>query len=99
MEKDKQIINDLIAGGLVGAALGALLSNENETGNNAVLGAIAGAAMVATFRANEEAKKTNIPLILEENGNLYEVYRNGEKRFLKKLEKSQTKVPTNFKLL
>jgi len=98
MENDKQIINNLIAGGLVGAALGALLSDENKSGNNAVLGAIAGAAIVATFRANEEAKKSNLPMVLEEDGSLYEVYPNGDRRLLKKIEKPQIKIPSKFNL-
>ena len=96
MKQDKQIVEQLIAGSVIGAALGALLSKEKSEGS--MLGAIAGAAIVATFRANEEARKTDLPILQVEEGSLYEVRPNGNKRFLKKIGQPQVEMPRKFKL-
>lgn len=79
MEQDDKILENLITGGVGGAALGALLSKDK--GEGATLGALAGAAILATFRANEEAKKSKLPLILEEEGSLYEISPDGQRKF------------------
>ena len=79
-EKDKTL-DTLIAGGFIGAALGALLSKDKDEG--AIIGALLGAAFAATHNANEEAKKTKLPLKFTENGKLYELLPSGEKRFIK----------------
>lgn len=95
MKKDEEILQSLIAGGLIGAALGTLLSKDND---DTTLGAIAGAAILATLKANENAQKTNVPVYVEEQGSLYEINSNGEKRFIKTINKSAKKVPEHFKL-
>ncbi len=84
MNNDDEIIGSLIAGGIIGAALGSLLSEKNSAGENTFLGALAGAAIVATYKANQNAQKTNVPVYVEENGSLYEQTTNGEKRFIKR---------------
>ena len=96
MKNDNEIIESLIAGGLLGAALGALVSKNKEQG--ATLGALAGAAILATFKANEQAMQTNLPMLVEEEGSLYEVQAGGKKRFIRKIDKSSRKLPENFKL-
>lgn len=96
MQSDEKIVESLIAGGIVGAALGALLADNREKG--AVLAAIAGTALLATYKANERAKQTNLPFYIVEKGNLVEVLPNGQKRFVRKIEKSSTKLKSNFKL-
>ncbi len=94
--KDDDVIESLIAGGLIGAALGALLSKDKE--NGATLGGLAGAVLLATFKANEAAKKTNVPLYIEENGSIYEINSQGNKKFIKKIRESNSEVPKKFKL-
>ncbi|MFM9839509.1 MAG: hypothetical protein ACKVOQ_14665 [Cyclobacteriaceae bacterium] len=95
MKNDNEIIESLIAGGIIGAALGALITNNK---NGAGLGAIAGAAILATFKANELAKKMNFPLIVEENNTLYQIEKDGTKRLLKQLSKPSIHVAENFTL-
>lgn len=95
--QDEKILESLIAGGIIGASLGAIISRNNK-GAGTLLGAIAGAAMLASYRASEEAKKTGISLILEENDDLYEVYSNGTKKFIKHLPKSNKILPKKFTL-
>src|SRR5690606_23805023 len=96
MKNDEEIIESLIAGGFLGAALGALLSKNKEEG--ATLGALAGAAILATFKASEQAKKSNVPVLYEEDGCLYEEHPGGTKKFVKELEKSRRLTNDKFKL-
>jgi hypothetical protein len=81
---------------LIGAALGALVSKNKEEG--ATIGALAGAALLATFKANEKAMQTNLPMYVEENGDLYEIKLGGIKKFIRKIEKPTVKLQENFKL-
>lgn len=96
MKNDEEILESLIAGGLIGAALGALLSKNKEEG--ATLGALAGAAILATFKANEKAMQTNLPMYVEENGNLYQIQPGGIKKFIRKIDKPSVKLQEHFKL-
>lgn len=96
MKEEDEIVENLIAGGLIGAALGALLSKSK--GDGAALGALAGAAIMATYKANERAQKTNVPFYIEEDGNLYEIQSGGKKRFVRTIEKSDVVLPKRFKL-
>lgn len=96
MKEEKTTIESLMKGGLIGAALGALLSKDKEDG--AIIGALLGAAISATSKANEEAKKANIPLFMEENGKLYEISSSGQMRFVRKIDKKVSGLPEKFQL-
>jgi len=85
MSEDKKIIKKLLAGGFIGATLGQIMSKNRS--NGITLGALAGAALVATFTAYEKAKKSNLAMIYEEDNVLYQEI-NGEKIKIKDLEKS-----------
>jgi len=93
-EKDK--LDDLIAGGLIGAGLGALLARDKEDG--AIIGALLGAAFTATLRANKEAHKTNQPVYEAVQGRLYRMMPNGEREFIKELPKASKKWSGAFML-
>ena len=96
MNSEENTIKSLVAGGLIGAALGALLSKDKEDGS--IIGALLGVAFSATLAANEEAKKTKIPVYEEENGKLYAINPGGEKFFIKDIQKPTIKLPKRFKL-
>ena len=96
MSKDNKTLESLIAGGAIGAALGALLSKDKEDG--AILGALLGAAIFGTLKANEEAQKTNQPVMIAEDGKLYEILPDGQKRFVKDLPKPKGQWPDRTKL-
>lgn len=97
MPKRKETtIESLIAGGFIGAALGALLSKNK--GSGAVLGAIAKAAITASMEAYEEAKETKLPLMVEEDDVLYEVRSDGTRKKIKNLPSSTIKLPKHFVL-
>lgn len=96
MDNDNKIVNDLIAGGVIGANLGAIIANDSKEG--ATIGAIAGAVILATLKANNEAKQTHIPFYFQENNSLYEMSQDGQKHFVRNIEKSQTKLNKHFTL-
>lgn len=96
MATDENRMDSLIAGGLIGAALGAFLSKDKEEG--ALAGALLGAAIAATAQASEAAKNSKVPFLLEEQGKLYEVQPSGEKRFVKNISKPSRQLPDTFKL-
>ena len=96
MRNEDDNIQRLVTGGILGAAIGALLSKDKEDG--AFIGALLGAAIAATTKANEEAKKTNIPQLVQEDGKLYEINTAGEKIFIKELRKTNSHLPEYFKL-
>ncbi len=97
MVNDDEILNSLVKGGLIGAALGTILSRKQ--GDGAILGAIAGAVLLATFKANETARNANLSVYVEEHGKLYEILAGGEKRFIKSIEKPKGQFPAHFKLI
>lgn len=92
---NEEMIESLVSGGFIGAALGALISGNK---NGATLGALAGAAIAATLKASDNAAKTNLPVLREENGNLYEFMPDGQKKFIRKLKKPSATTPEKFKL-
>ena len=96
MEQDKEILHNLIKGGVVGATLGALLTS-NKRGES-YLGAIAGAVLFATFKASQQAQYANVVTYIEEDGSIFELQPGGSKTFVRKIDKSNIKVATHFKL-
>ena len=95
MEKDDEVIQSLIAGGIIGSALGALLTQK---GTGAAIGAIAGAAIFASIKAQENSSKVGIPMIIEKNHALYEVLSDGTEIFIKDLPKSSLEIDKKFTL-
>ena len=93
-QKNQDKIESLVIAGIIGATFGALISKNKHNGSG--LGAIAGIAFWASLSANKEARKTKIPLLLEENDALYEVYPNGDKKLIKYFEKQDSILPKKF---
>lgn len=96
MKNDNEIVQSLIAGGVVGASLGTLLTKNIE--QSTPLGTLASAAILATFKANEAAEKTSISMFFEEDGYLYQTQSGGLKQRVKKIEKPVVKLQDHFKL-
>lgn len=96
MVKDENIIQSLIVGGIVGAALGTLISKDK--GEGVKLGALAGAVLLATYEANKRAQSTNTPLFIEENGKLYKILPGGNKTFIRNIPKPARAIKKHFKL-
>lgn len=96
MNEENPTIESLIKGGIIGAALGALISKDKEDG--AMMGALLGAAIAATLKANQAARQTKVPVYIEEDGKLYEIDQDGSQRFIKNVKKSVLHLPEQFKL-
>ena len=96
-KKEEAILRSLLLGGVLGASLGALILKNNR-GESTVLGAIAATALLASVKANERAKKTEIPLVIEEDHALYRIYADGSRKFLKNLPKPEGSLPKKFTL-
>ena len=94
MNNDNEIVKNLVAGGIIGAALGAMISDDNQQG--ATIGAIAGAVIFATLKANEEAKKTHVPFYIQEDFVLYKINTDGTKEFVRTVEKHKTDLKKHF---
>ena len=95
MKNDAEIVELLIKRGVVGATLGALLTKNNGEG---MAGALAVAAILATYKASEKAVETRVPMYVEENGSLYMTQPDGIKKFIRKIEKPGITLQQNFKL-
>ena len=95
MNEDKEIFDALILSGLIGTSLEALIT-ETKHGN--ALGALAGFAILASFRANQQAQKTNVPFLIVKNNALYEVQKNGVESFVRELPQQPSTIPQFFTL-
>lgn len=93
---DENIFKSLVKGGIIGAALGAIISKDTEEG--ALIGGIAGAAILATYQASQETQANNLSVMVEEDGAIFEKFPNGEKKLIKKIQKQNIKVRKKFKL-
>jgi outer membrane lipoprotein SlyB len=89
------IIKDAIAGGLIGAALGAMLTGKSD---RSVLAAIVGAAIGASLSAQSEVKKLDTSVLYEINGIIYRVHPDGSKEFVKRIPRSKRRVTKEFRL-
>jgi hypothetical protein len=95
MKTDNEILSSLLRDGFSGASFSLLVGNKNDDN---VIHLLAGAALLATYRACERALDTLLPLYIEEDGNLFEIKGNEEKKFIRKIEKPAKKLPQHFKL-
>ncbi|MBL8677298.1 MAG: hypothetical protein JNJ47_07795 [Alphaproteobacteria bacterium] len=90
------MVGDLVAAGVIGAALGALISDKKNRGENSLLGAIAFIAIMASLKAGEKAKRSSLSTIVEEDDAIYKVSSSGKRKFIKQIDKEKRKVRENF---
>lgn len=95
MPDNNDIIENAIAGGVIGAALGALFTGKSK---GAFASLIAGAAIGASIKALEKAKHTDVPILYEENGSIFKRYPDGRNEFVKDIEQQDVNIPENFSL-
>jgi|688.fasta_scaffold474309_1 hypothetical protein len=81
MNERNKDIERLIADGLIGESFGAFLAKDDD--NEEAIACIRAAAS-ATKIAYEEAKKTNVPFLIMQDGKLYEIKGARGKRLVKK---------------
>jgi uncharacterized membrane protein len=95
-QKNKdEIIESALAGGLIGAALGAMLTGKSK---DSLVAALLGAAIGASVKALDEAKVNGLPVLIEENGALYKLNPDGTKKLLKRKKKVSQIIPPSFQI-
>lgn len=93
-ENSTKIIEGALAGGLVGTALGAVLSGKRS---DTIVAALLGAAIGASLKALQEAVDIQKLVMIEEDGILYYLYPDGSKEFIRRLKKiSSSQIPSSF---
>ncbi len=89
------IIERALAGGLIGSALGALLTGKSRT---ALVSAIVGAAVGASINALNRAREHNLAVMYEEKGILYKQNPDGSRKRIRAIQKSNTVIPPSFSI-
>lgn len=90
-----EIIEGFLAGGLIGASLGAILTGKKK---ETIVASLVGAAIGASIIAQKEAESLTTPIMYEENGRIYKRYANGSIEFVKDLPKSRAVIPSTFSI-
>lgn len=92
-ESKHEIIEGAIAAGLVGAALGALLTGKSK---GAIAAGIAGAAIGASIKATRRAERLQLSYLYEENGIIYRANPDGTRSEVKRLTRNEIDIPVKF---
>jgi hypothetical protein len=96
-DRENNIFQTLAKSGIIGAAMSYLLLKKKERQTSSR--SLAGAAILATYEANQVARQSNIPVYVEENGKLYAMGEKGQKSFIKDLPKPINNLSKKFKLV
>jgi|688.fasta_scaffold809717_2 hypothetical protein len=97
MKNDNEIIEKLIAEGLISKDLVILL--DEKEGQEIDLGILTSASALATYRASELSKELKIQMYVKENSSLFLLENDGSKKFIKKIKKPLLKPKKNFKII
>jgi hypothetical protein len=97
MKNDNEIIEKLIAEGLISKDLVILL--DEKEGQEIDLGILTSASALATYRASELSKELKIQMYVKENSSLFLLENDGSKRLIKKIEKPLLKPRKTFKII
>lgn len=95
---EEELLQSLIKGGVIGGALGALLSDPKNRQENAVLFAVAGAAILASYQASQRAKATSLPVYKIKEGSLIKEHQDGRIEVLKDNIDFKSKIPNKFRI-
>ncbi len=99
MTKQKQsrdkIIEGALVGGVVGAALGAIITGQSKGSMTAML---VGAAIGATVNAKKEADEFQLTRLAEIDGKIYKIAPDGTKKLIKSIARTPNTIPDTFTL-
>lgn len=87
-------ISELISAGIVGTALGKILTGKKETSR---ISGLVGIAVTATYKAFKSSTE-NAPVLIIDNRNVYEVDKHGNRTFIKHLPQLDVEIPESFKI-
>ncbi|PJZ65480.1 hypothetical protein CH371_13940 [Leptospira wolffii] len=97
-QEDDQNLENIIAGGLLGAGLTTLLKNRKADSTEIALGALLGAIVLSSINAKEKAKEHNQEVLIRRGDSLYRRLPNGREIFLKNLPPRRSNFPTEYDL-
>ncbi|TGM88669.1 hypothetical protein [Leptospira licerasiae] len=97
-QEDDKILENIIAGGILGASLTALLKERNTSNTDIVLGALLGAVILASVNAKEKAKENNQDVLIRKGDDLYRKTPDGREIFLRRLPPRKSNFPTEYNL-
>jgi hypothetical protein len=97
MGNDQEIIQTLLADGVISTTMGTLLLETEDQASE--ISIIAGAAILGTYQASQRAKNAKVPLYEANNGNIYLIDSEGKKTFIRTIEKSSVSLPSTYKLI
>ena len=95
MKNDSKLFETLRTDGLIGKELYKIVTDDYE---DSIVGIIAGAALCASYEAYENAKKTNLTLVMKEGDFLYEIKSDGSKKIIKSIPKNIEQISNKFTL-
>jgi len=95
LDQNNETIATIIAGGLFGAFVGKLLTDDDE---GALLLGVLGALVAASQRSKEVGKNNNIPILIARDQKLYKLYPDGSEEFIKDLPKAKKEWAQQFEL-
>lgn len=87
-------ISDLISSGVVGVALGKILTGKSE---KTLIASLVGIAVTATYKAFKLSKEIS-PVLIIDNKTVYEIDKNDNRKFIKHLPKLDVEIPDTFKI-
>lgn len=93
MENNSELFEQLYADGFIGEELYKIVSYDYEDSDTAI---VAGAALEASHEAYENAKRTNLPLVMKEGDFLNEISSDGSKKVIKSFAKNVKHFPKKF---
>ncbi len=93
--KRNDLIENAIAGGLIGAALGALLTGRR---GNTIVAGLLGAAIGASIKAQRKVENIGLPVYYEEEGVIYKVFSDGTKEKVKEVKARKSNIPKSFSI-
>ncbi|TGL71317.1 hypothetical protein [Leptospira kmetyi] len=97
-QEDDKILENVIAGGILGASLTALLKDRDANGTDIVLGALLGAVVLASVNAKEKAKEYNQDVLVRKGDNLYRKTPDGREIFIRRLPPRKSNFPREYDL-
>lgn len=97
-QEDDKILENIIAGGILGAGLTALLKDRKANNTDIALGALLGAVILSSINAKEKAKEHNQDVLIRKGDNLYRKTPDGREIFLRRLPPRKSNFPAEYNL-
>ncbi|EQA36363.1 hypothetical protein LEP1GSC047_3116 [Leptospira inadai serovar Lyme str. 10] len=96
--EDDKILENVIAGGILGTGLTALLKERKVNGTELALGALLGAIILASVNAKAKAREHNQDVLIRRGDSLFRKLPSGKEIFLRELPPRKSNFPRQYDL-